>query len=144
MKNNTGFTLLEIIVVMFLMIFMLGLATLFFANTLSSSKLNATAREMSATIRNAKSYAQTHGEKQIITIDLDSKRYGIEGKSSRRIPNGVTVKVIDPYAGEIDAGQCQIIMNAFGGIEGGTVVLSQDKRSVSIETDPVVGSVMIK
>jgi prepilin-type N-terminal cleavage/methylation domain-containing protein len=144
MKHDTGFTLLEVIIVVFLMVLVLGLATVFFARTLSSSKLNATAREMSATIRSAKSFAEIHGEKQIISIDLDSKSYGIEGKKSKRIPSSVAVKVLDPLTGEIANGKYQIILNAFGGIEGGTIVLSQDKRSVSIAPDPVVGSVMIK
>ena len=144
MKNRNGFTLLEIILVLFLMAFILGLSTIFFANTLPSSRLHATAREISATIRHARHLALINGDKQTMTINLDSRNYGIEGIAHKNIPTGITLKVTDPLLGEIRKGEYLFIFHATGAMEGGTIVLSTEKKTVSIQLDPVVGSVVIK
>ncbi|MEW6416516.1 MAG: prepilin-type N-terminal cleavage/methylation domain-containing protein [Nitrospirota bacterium] len=142
-KNN-GFTLLELIIVLFLITLILGLSTIFFANILPSNRFNATIRDISATIRHARTLTRTHGETQIITIDLDSKKYGIEGRGIKDIPSDIYIKVIDPLSGEIDSGKYQLVLHAIGSIEGGTIVLWNNKKTVSIQMDPVVGSVVIK
>ena len=144
LKKNNGFTLLELIIVLFLITLIIGLSTIFFANTLPSSRFNATIRDMSATIKHARSLAQIHGERQIITIDLDLKKYGLEGRSAKDIPSDIHIKVIDPLSGEIHKGKYQLVLNAIGGVEGGTIVLWNNKRIVSIQMDPIVGSVVIK
>jgi prepilin-type N-terminal cleavage/methylation domain-containing protein len=143
-KNHNGFTLLEIILVLFLMAFILGLSTIFFANTLPSSRLYATAREISATIRHARHLALINGDKQTMTINLDSRNYGIEGIAQKNIPSGITLKVTDPLLGDIHKGEYPFIFHATGAMEGGTIVLSTEKKTVSIQLDPVVGSVVIK
>jgi general secretion pathway protein H len=143
LKNN-GFTILELIIVLFLITLILGLSTLFFANILPSNRFNATIRDISATIRYARSLSQIHGENQTITINLDSKKYGIEGHSTKDIPSDINIKVIDPLSGEIQKGEYQLILHAFDGIEGGTIVLWNQKKTASIQIDPVVGSVVIK
>lgn len=142
--KNSGFTLLELIIVLFLIALILGLSAILFVNILPSSRLNATAREMSATIRHAKHLALINGEKQTITINLDSGSYGMEGIIHKNIPSGITIKVIDPLLGEIRNGEYTIIFSATGGMEGGTIVLSTNKKTASIQLDPVVGSVVIK
>ncbi len=144
MGGGAGFTLLELIIVLFLITLIIGLSTIFFANTLPSSRFNATIRDMSATIKHARSLAQIHGERQIITIDLDLKKYGLEGRSAKDIPSDIHIKVIDPLSGEILKGKYQLVLNAIGGVEGGTIVLWNNKRIVSIQMDPIVGSVVIK
>ncbi len=144
MKRNNGFTLLELILVLFLTTLILGISTVFFANTLSSNKLNATAREMAATIRYAKYLAITKGESQTLLIDLDSKNYKIIGQSYKNIPPDIYIEVKDPLSGELVHGKHPIAFYGTGGIEGGTIMLSTGKKSVSIELDPVVGSVIIK
>ena len=144
LKKNNGFTLLELIIVLFLITLILGLSTIYFANTLPSSRFNATIRDMSSTIKHARSLAQIHGERQIITIDLDSRKYGLEGRSAKDIPSDIYIKVIDPLSGEIDKGKYQLVLNTIGGVEGGTIVLWNNKRVVSIQMDPIVGSVVIK
>lgn len=136
--------MLELLIVVFLIILISGIAVVFFSRNLSSNRLTATAREMSATIRHARSLAQIHGEKQIVTLDLDSKFYGIEGRGNKGIPPDVSIKVIDPLLGEIRSEKYQIVLNESGGVEGGTIVLYQDNKSISIEPDPVVGTVIIK
>ena len=142
--SKSGFTLLELIIVLFLMSLILGLSTIFFANSLPSSRLNAAAREMSATIRHARHLALINGEKQTMIINLDSRYYSIEGIARKNIPSGITLKVIDPLLGEIRKGEYPIIFNATGAMEGGTIVLSTEKKTVTIQLDPVVGSVVIK
>lgn len=139
-----GFTLLELIIVIFLITLILGLSTVFFANTLLSSRLNATVREMSATIRHARSIAQINSETQVVSIDLDSRSYGIEGRGNKSIPSGINIKIMDPFSGEVHNGKYPIVLYAAGGIEGGTIVLSDNRRSVSIQLDPIVGAVVVK
>jgi hypothetical protein len=99
---------------------------------------------MSATIRHAKHLALINGEPQTVTINLDSRNYGIEGIAYKNIPSAITIKVIDPLLGEIRNGKYPIIFSATGGTEGGTIVLSTNKKTASIELDPVVGSVVIR
>jgi general secretion pathway protein H len=139
-----GFTLLELLIVLFLITLMLGLSTIFFANTLPSAKLNATAREISATLRHAKDLALINGQEQTVTIDLDSKYYETEGISHKNIPSSINIKVIDPLLGEIRNGKYPFVFDATGGMEGGTIILSARKKTVRIQLDPVVGSVVIK
>ena len=142
--KDSGFTLLELIIVLFLMTLILGMATLFFANVLPSNRLDATVRSVSSTIREARSLARIDGQRQAVTIDFDSKTYGIEGRGSRDIPGDVSIKVIDPVAGEVRQGKYQFVLHPSGGIEGGTIVLWNAKKVVTIQPDPVAGSIVIK
>jgi general secretion pathway protein H len=142
MRKEDGFTLLEMLIVLFLMTLIVGIATVYFANRLPSSRFTATARELAASMRYARSLAQIKGEAQTLTLDLDAKKYGIEGRPEKSIPADVNVKVVDPVNGDIVEGAYRFVFPAFGGAEGGTVVLWNDKKSVSIDIDPVVGAVV--
>ncbi len=144
MKKQAGFTLLELIIVMALVALILGLSTAFFAHTLPSSKFNAAVRDLVSTIRYARSLAQADGENQTVTIDLDAKNFGIDGRGMKSIPPGVNVKVLDYTAGEIVTGKHSLVFPAIGGAEGGTIVLWDTKKSVTIALDPIVGSVVTK
>ncbi len=143
-RKNKGFTLLEIIIVLFLITLITGMSTIFLLNALPSNKLNATARTLSATIRQARSLAQIHNEGKTVFIDLDSRKYGIKGLGSKDIPSEISIKVTDPMSGEILKGTYEISVHSGGGIEGGTIQLWTSKKAVSIQIDPVVGAVVIK
>ncbi len=142
--NRSGFTLLELIIVLFLITLMLGLSSVFFANTLPSGRFNATAREIAATLRQAKHLAQRKGEKQIVTIDMDTKSYGIEGQAGKTLPSGLSFKVIDPVAGERTGGSYPIAFQTTGSTEGGTVVLWNNAKVTQIYIDPVAGAVIVR
>jgi type II secretory pathway pseudopilin PulG len=142
--NFEGFTLLELIIVMFLATIILGLTTVFFSSSLSSARLDATGREMSATIRHARLLSQNRGEDQVFMINMDTGQYGLEGRNMKTIPDGISVRVNDPLSGEIRSGQYPILFRAYGGAEGGTVILQGRKKVIYIQTDPVVGSVMVR
>jgi len=136
--------LLELIIVLVLISVIVGLAAIYFANTLPSYKFNATVRNISSTIKQARALAKIHDARQAVTIDMDAKQYGLEGHQSKEIPPGISVKVIDPLSGEILTGRYQFLFSPAGGVEGGTIVLWNSKRSASIQLDPIVGTVVIK
>lgn len=145
MKTNfKGFALLELIIVLFLTILILGLSALFFTGFLPRAKFDATGREISAMIRHTRALARMNMESQTFTIDLDNRTYGITQATARNIPKGILVKVIDPFSGEIGNGKYSIVFNPAGGVTGGTIILFQEKRILQIVMDPITGAVLTK
>jgi len=142
--GTRGFTLLEVIIVMVLITLVIGMSTVFFANTLMSGSFNTTVRDISSSIRYARSLAQIHGERKTFTIDLDAKTFAVQGKDAKEIPHDINIKIVDPLYGEIFEGKYQFTANALGGVLGGTIVLWNESKTVSIRPDPVVGSVVVQ
>ena len=142
--RDRGFTLLEIIIVITLVVLILGFTTLFFGNALPGARLNSAARELSAMMRYAKILAQNNGEPQTVLINLDTGRYGIEGVQTKNIPEGINIRVTDPVTGEVSRGNYAVLFHESGISEGGTITLWNAKRTLNIELDPIVGSVMLK
>lgn len=143
-KNKSGFMLIELIIVVFLAILILGLSTVFLANSLPSAKFNSTVREIATNIRYAKTFAKIKGENQLFFIDFDSRQYGINNVASRDIPPGIHINALSPFYGEVNKGRYQVIIFSTGGLEGGSIMLTDGKRTASIHLDPVVGSIVVK
>lgn len=141
--RDEGFTLLELVIVLFLITLMLGLSSVYFAKALPSGRFHATARKMAAMLKHARSLAEIKGKDEILLIDLDARTYGIEGLKTMKIPAGIDIMIEDPYAGEIREGKYAFIFHSYGSFEGGTIVLKDDKRNVEISLDPVVGSIIL-
>lgn len=143
-QGNSGFTLLELIIVMLLMSIILGIAVVGFATRLPSARFSATVRELTATIRHARALAQITGEKQRLAINTDTGTYGIAGKGGKTISPDVRMKVIDDISGEVVNGQYEMVFYPAGNSSGGTVMLWNEKRKAEVALDPVVGAVSIK
>ncbi|MBI5639768.1 MAG: prepilin-type N-terminal cleavage/methylation domain-containing protein, partial [Nitrospirae bacterium] len=111
MCNRAGFTLLELIIVMFLITLILAISTVFFAATLPSSRFNSTARDMASTIRHARTLSKLKGEEQVVFIDLDAHKYGIENLRSKDLSPDIDIRVDDPLAGEIIRGRYRLIFH---------------------------------
>lgn len=142
--HKDGFTLLEVIIVIFLMTLILGMSTVFFAGFLPSARFSATGREVSAVIRHARSLARMNMERKTVVIDLDSRVYGIEGVITKSFPPEVKIAILDPVSGEMYRGKYPIVFHPAGGVEGGTIILSSSRRVMRIETDPISGAVVIE
>ncbi len=140
-EDQRGFTLLELTLVLLLAGMILGLSTfMVLGRALPTARLNATAREISATLREARLLANVTGERQTVGIDLDARTYGIAGRRTRSIPRDTGILVRDPFIGEVRHGVYQF---ASGSNAGGSIVLWSGRKSAVIRTDPVVGAVTI-
>jgi type II secretory pathway pseudopilin PulG len=139
LRPSDGFTLLELMIVLFFALFLMGMGIIAMMDRLPAVKLDATARELSAMMRQARVLAKIQGEKQVIVLDLRAKSYGIEGKAPRTIPKEIRLEIDDSPTGDADSGVYRLVFSPFGGIDGGTVMLSTGRRSISIKPDPVIG-----
>jgi general secretion pathway protein H len=142
--SHRGFTLLEVMLVMALMSLMVGISAVFLARGLPSARLAATGREMAAAVRQARAHAQIEGAGQAVTLDLDGRTYGVEGRAQRTIPGDIGIMVLDPVAGEVTRGTYSILCDPAGTVEGGTIVLWNKSKRLRVEMDPIVGSVVTK
>jgi general secretion pathway protein H len=140
--TDKGFTLLEIVIVLFFIVLIMGLSAVFFSNFLPSVKFNAAGREMSAMIRQARSLARMNGDSQTFIIDIDNKTYEIAGLAAKHIPPDCLIKVIDPFSGEISQGKYSIVFHPAGNMEGATIILAARKKVLRIEMDPIAGAVL--
>lgn len=142
-QHQTGFTLLELLIVIALMTLILSLSTVFFANLLPSNRFKATVRDVSTTFRHARTLAQMHTKQQTVIFNLDTGKYGIEGRRMREIPAGIQIRIIDPLEGELLNGEYRFRVNTVG-IDGGIIVLDDEKREARIQMDPIRGAVVFR
>lgn len=142
--KNDGFTLLELLVVLFLTTLIIGIGSVFFASNMPSNRINSTAREISSLIRSAHNSSKIDGQRKTLIFDLDNRSYGLERSRLKKAPQGIKIMVKDSLLGEINRGKYTIVFEPFGSISANAIVLYSDKRSVSIEIDPVIGSVLIR
>lgn len=142
--KNKGFTLLEIIIVLFLITLVAGLSSVLFTKALPSERFKSTARQIAAAIKHARVTATSSGEIRTLIINLNEKTYSVEGKKTKDIPPEIDIFIIDSMAKEMRNGIVNMTFYPSGGMEIYSIVLSYGKKQITIKPDPIVGSVQIK
>jgi general secretion pathway protein H len=142
--RESGFTLLEVLVVLGLISLILGLSAFFFVGNLPSARLDTLGREMAASLRQARALAKTSGEKKYFFADIDAGRFGIEGLGERGVPQGVSLRVIDPDATEVTRGKYRITFQPDGRGGGETIILTRGRQTVQVAVNPAAGAVILK
>ena len=143
MLDERGFTLFELVVVMFLIILILSLSSIFVATSLNKDTLQSTVREISLTMKYARILSEMNGEAQILIINLDENKFRIKSREAKSISKNINVTVIDPSLKEISEGIYEFVFYPFGGVEGGAIILEHKNRLVTLELDPVIGMVAV-
>jgi prepilin-type N-terminal cleavage/methylation domain-containing protein len=142
--NDCGFTLIEIIIVLSLMLLVVGLSAVYYANSLPKFRLNATTREVTADMRKARALARIQNEQQSVFFDLDKRTFGVTSAKKHEIPEGISIRIIHPLTGEITKGSAFIIFYPTGGSEGYSIILSNERQTQTIQMDPVVGAAVVR
>jgi hypothetical protein len=77
-----------------------------------------------------------------VTINLDTKEYGLEGRQARKIPSNLEFKIIDSSTGEVVSGKYLLLFEPNWGGDSAAFQLSNRKKVVLIRLDPVMGTVV--
>ena len=130
--------------VLALMSLIMGLGAVYFAGNLTSSRLAKNVRGISGTVQYGRVLAAETGMVQSIIFDLDSRFYGIEGRTARSIPADITIRMTDQFEMETTHGKHTLYLLPSGAVQGGTIVLQKGQSMAKIHPDPIVGVTVVK
>lgn len=89
-----GFTLLELVVVLFIAGMIAAVVLPSFSGTLESARLRAGAADVRATLSFARALSAGQARERDVMFDLASGEYAVAGNDKRRLPEGVQVRSV--------------------------------------------------
>jgi general secretion pathway protein H len=141
---EAGFTLLELLAVLFLMALLLGLVMPSLLHSWQREKNRATLRELATTLRTARSEAVTRGRKVRVFLDLKTGRYRVEGSARRGALTGVSLTDAVLVWHNQDKSQGYIAFFGDGSSSGGQLALMEPTgRRYLLEVAPITGKVVL-
>lgn len=141
---QAGFTLIELLVVTVIMVMAYSLAAPLVTSGVTSTELKASARQLAAGLRKARSEAISQRRETVLAVDLDARRFQITGDQRLyRLPNDVEVKLFTAQSELIDASAGSIRFFPDGGSTGGRITLTARNRKYEVDVNWLTGQVVI-
>lgn len=144
LASQAGFTLIELLVVTVIMVMAYSLAAPLVTSGVTSTELKASARQLAAGLRKARSDAIAHRRETTLTVDLDSRRFQLSGDQRLyRLPKDVEVKLFTAQSELVNATTGSIRFFPDGGSTGGRITLVARDRKFGVDVNWLTGQVVI-
>ncbi len=160
MKNQGGFTLLEMIVILIIMGLVAAVTTPLVFKSLASAQLKTSTRSLAAVLRKARDVAISNKISTHVNVGLESGEYRITGQNSKnaknkppsrrfkehKLPENVSfVKVVNGED-EITEGTYTFSFYPKGSSSGGEVFIRKGDNSwgLKVVVNPILGKVEIE
>lgn len=139
-RARAGFTLLELVVVLFLAALLVSLVAPSLERPLASARLRAGATEVRALLARARSLAAAQARERAVAIDPGAGEFRIAGEERvRRLPEGVRFESVR-IAGEETPGPAAIRFFPDGGGDGAEISLrSEAAGRLRVTVEPLTG-----
>jgi general secretion pathway protein H len=141
--GGRGFTLIELLVVLAVIGFVLALFVGYRVPWSSGLGLEATARELAAELRLARSQAIADNRAVALALDLVRKRYQVDGEAPRPLPPQIAVGLLTIDGERQSATVGDIRFNPDGSSTGGRIVLAESGRKIAVGVDWLTGRVIV-
>jgi general secretion pathway protein H len=142
--RHSGFTLLEILVVLALLAMVYALVPPMITVGGSTTELKAGARQVAAGLRKARSQAIVSRAEATLTLDVEARSFLLSGDSkSRKLPQQAEIGVYTAQGEVVDANTAAIRFYPDGSSTGGRVTLAMDERKFHVDVDWLTGQVEI-
>ncbi len=141
---QAGFTLIELLVVTVIMVMAYSLAGPLVSSGVSSTELKASARQLAAGLRKARSDAVTHRRETVLTVDVDARRFQLSGDARiYRLPKDVEVKLFTAQSELVNSNTGSIRFFPDGGSTGGRITVAAKQRQYAVDVNWLTGQVAI-
>lgn len=138
-----GVTLIELLVVLVLMSALLALVPPLFDRGLSSTEINAAAREMMAAMRYARSTAVSRRQPIAFTLDLEQHHFHVDGRRPVTLPRALQLELVTAESELQGRGAGSITFFADGSATGGSLTLVAEARQIRLDVDWLSGRVTL-
>ena len=141
---QAGFTLIELLVVTVIMVMAYSLAAPVVSSGVTSTELKASARQLAAGLRKARSEAIAQKRETMLTVDLASRRFQLSGDQRLyRLPKDVAVSLLTAQSELINGNTGSIRFFPDGGSTGGRITLTARDRKYDVDVNWLTGQVSI-
>ena len=142
--RHSGFTLLELLVVLALLAMSYALIPPMFSVGGSTAELKAGARQVAAGLRKARSQAVVSRDESTLTLNVESRSFLLSGDAKpRMLPRQAEISVFTDQGEVVDASTAAIRFYPDGSSTGGRVTLAMGERKFHIDVDWLTGQVEI-
>ena len=139
-----GFTLLELLVVLAILLLMASLVPPLVSGAVPGAELKGAARELAAALRNARSQAITRNQEVIVHLNVKTRRYRITGrKQAFTLPDDLKLSVYGASSESPSAVIGGIRFFPDGSSTGGRITVAKDNQAYQVNVDWLLGRVKL-
>lgn len=141
---ESGFTLLELIVVLVLAVLLLALVPPLISSAMPGAEINGAARKIAAGLRYTRSRAVATQQEQALVVDLEQRSFTVPGrKQAVNLPSSLHIKLLTTRADLQNERLGGIRFFPDGSSTGGRVTLKGDGSEYVIDVQWLTGKVTI-
>nr|WP_295771937.1 GspH/FimT family pseudopilin [Rhodoferax sp.] len=142
--NQAGFTLIELLVVLVIMAMAYTLAAPMISSGVSGTELKASARQLAAGLRKARSEAIAHRRESVLLVDLDAHQFQLTGDQRvYRLPKSVAIQLFTAQSELVNGNAGAVRFFSDGGSTGGRITVTARDRKYDVDINWLTGQVVI-
>lgn len=144
LKNSSGFSLLELLLVLAITSAIVGLVAPRLSGTLDSLQLKRLSREMAASLSTTRTQAISKGQSAIWLLNLEKHFYQY-GRHNKIVsyPESIDVTLTTASKEQISDTIANVRFFPDGSATGGEIVLARGKQTYSIQINWLTGQIRI-
>ncbi|MBN8885885.1 MAG: GspH/FimT family pseudopilin [Rudaea sp.] len=140
-RKSRGFSLIEIITVVFLIALAIGAVSISFSKSMSGAKVQAATRDLVAALRYTRGQAIVKGKETTFNLDLGGNSYQAPGKPTVQLPKNMrlTLYTADQEITSETSGRIRFF--ADGASTGGHISVLMERVEWRINVDWLTGAI---
>ena len=143
-RLSKGFTLLELIVVLFIVVLGFSVVGINLSSGNDATGLKVAARDIVSALRYARGQALISHQEMTVTLDLAENTYTVSGRDKLySIPKAIDITVVTAQT-EVTEGQGSIRFFADGSSTGGRITLELGKAGWQIDINWLTGQIELE
>ena len=142
--NQAGFTLIELLVVLVIMAMAYTLAAPMVFSGVSGTELKASARQLAAGLRKARSEAIARRHETVMLVDVEGHNFQLSGDQRvYRLPKSVAVQLFTAQSELVGGSAGAVRFFPDGGSTGGRITVTSRDRKYEVDINWLTGQVAI-
>ena len=143
-RGKGGFTILELLVVIFLVSLMAALALPSFS-VIGESRIKSDAKKLASILRYLNDSAISSKEVFLLKVDFRERVLEYKGPEGKRAETIANISAVELQTrGMVSEGEVILFFNPTGASEAFSFILKDDKKTVTVSFNPLSGRVKIK